>query len=49
MSEEEIINRLKRIIAISYTKEFATFELMYQDVEAIERYTRFIPTRKRKE
>lgn len=35
MSEEEIICRIKRIIDLSYTKNFATFELMYQDVDAI--------------
>ncbi len=36
MSEEEIIGRLKRIIEIAYSKEFTTFELTYQDVDAIQ-------------
>lgn len=36
MNIEEAIDRVKRIIKITYTKEFATFELMYQDVDAIE-------------
>lgn len=35
MNEEEIIDRIKRIIDLSYTKNFATFELMYQNVDAI--------------
>ena len=36
MNIEEAIDRIKRIIKITYTKEFATFELMYQDTDAIE-------------
>lgn len=36
MSKEEIIGRLKNIIKIAYSKEFATFELTYQDVDAIQ-------------
>lgn len=36
MSEEEIIGKLKRIIKIAYSKEFATFELTYQYVDAIQ-------------
>lgn len=36
LSEEEIINRLNSIIYASHTVYFKNYELMYQDVEAIQ-------------
>ena len=36
MSIEEALDRLKRIIDITYTEKFKTFTFMYQDTDAIE-------------
>ena len=36
MNIEEALDRLKRIIDITYTEKFKTFTFMYQDTDAIE-------------
>ena len=36
MNIEEAIDRLKRIIDITYTEKFKNFTFMYQDTDAIE-------------
>ena len=39
MEIEEALDRLKRIIDITYTEKFKNFTFMYQDTEAIETVT----------